>query len=190
MITGRTWLFGDDINTDVMLPTAYMYLPKEIQAQHVFEANRPGWVKLVTKGDVIVGGRNFGTGSSRPAPLAMNALGIGCVIADSFNPLFFRNCVSFGLPALECAGISAAFQEGQLAEISLEDASVRNAATGETLQGTAIPEALLKLMQGGGIFPLLESEGLIGPAPEQPVAGARLNPTPRVNEAVDVVRIL
>jgi 3-isopropylmalate/(R)-2-methylmalate dehydratase small subunit len=163
MITGKTWEFGDDINTDLILPAPFMYLPKGQQARHVFEANRPGWVDLVKRGDVIVGGRNFGTGSSRPAPLALNALGVGCLIADSINPLFFRNCVSFGLPALECAGISAAFEEGDVAEITLERATVRNLRTGETLDGVPIPEALLKLMMGGGIFPLLESEGLIGP---------------------------
>ncbi len=163
MITGKAWQFGDDINTDLILPAPFMYLPKEQQAKHVFEANRPGWVDLVKSGDVIVGGRNFGTGSSRPAPLALNALGIGCLIADSINPLFFRNCVSFGLAALECPGVSAAFDEGDVAEITLSAASVRNLRTGQTLTGVPIPEALLKLMQGGGIFPLLESEGLIGP---------------------------
>ncbi len=165
MITGKTWKFGDDINTDLILPAPFMYLPKEQQARHVFEANRPGWVDLVSAGDIIVGGHNFGTGSSRPAPLALNALGIGCLIADSINPLFFRNCVSFGLPALECAGVSAAFDEGDTAEVDLAAARVRNTRTGETLAGLPIPKALLTLMQAGGIFPLLEAEGLIGPAP-------------------------
>ncbi|HVT54382.1 MAG TPA: 3-isopropylmalate dehydratase [Dongiaceae bacterium] len=173
MISGKVWMFGDDINTDLMLPTAHMYSPKEIQAQHVFEANRPGWVKLVGKGDFVFGGKNFGTGSSRPAPLAMTTLGIGCVVAETFNPLFFRNCVSFGLQALECPGVTAAFQEGDIAEISLAEAKVRNTRTGQTLPGVAIPEALLSLMAGGGIFPLLESEGLIGPAPAEAAGAAQ-----------------
>lgn len=164
MISGKTWMFGDDINTDLILPAPFMYLPKEQQAKHVFEANRPGWVDQVARGDVIVAGRNFGTGSSRPAPLALTALGIGCLVADSINPLFFRNCVSFGLPALECAGVSALFAEGDEAEVSMAEASVRNLRTGEVLGGLSIPEALLSLMRGGGIFPLLENEGLIGPA--------------------------
>jgi 3-isopropylmalate/(R)-2-methylmalate dehydratase small subunit len=165
MISGKTWKFGDDINTDLILPAPFMYLPKEQQARHVFEANRPGWVDLVQAGEVIVAGRNFGTGSSRPAPLALNALGVGCLIADSINPLFFRNCVSFGLPALECVGVTAAFQEGDVAEVNLAEARVRNARTGVVLNGLLIPDALLSLMQSGGIFPLLESEGLIGAAP-------------------------
>lgn len=165
MIRGRTWKFEDDINTDLILPAPFMYLPKEQQAKHVFEANRPGWVDLVARGDVIIAGRNFGTGSSRPAPLALSALGIGCLVADSINPLFFRNCVSFGLLALECAGVSEIFEEGDEAEISMAESRVRNVRTGEALVGLPIPEALLSLMQGGGIFPLLESEGLIGPSP-------------------------
>jgi 3-isopropylmalate/(R)-2-methylmalate dehydratase small subunit len=166
MISGKLWSFGDDINTDLILPAPYMYLPKAEQAKHVFEANRPGWVNEVGRGDVILGGRNFGIGSSRPAPLALNALGIGCLVADSINPLFFRNCVAFGLPALECPGISAAFKEGDIAEVDLTEAKVRNTRTGAILDGLPIPQALLSLMLGGGIFPLLESEGLIGPAPE------------------------
>lgn len=165
MITGNVWKFGDDINTDLILPAPYMYLPEEKQARHVFEANRPGWVDLVKPGDIIVAGRNFGTGSSRPAPLALSALGIGCLIADTINPLFFRNCVSFGLPALECTGVSAAFGEGDVAEVWLAQAQVRNARTATSLDGLPIPETLLGLMLGGGIFPLLEFEGLIGPAP-------------------------
>jgi 3-isopropylmalate/(R)-2-methylmalate dehydratase small subunit len=165
MIRGRTWKFGDDINTDLILPAPYMYLPKEQQAKHVFQANRPGWVDQVSRGDVIIAGQNFGTGSSRPAPLALNALGIGCLVAESINPLFFRNCVSFGLLALECAGVSEVFDEGDEAEISLKESKVRNLRTGEVRTGLPIPDALLSLMQGGGVFPLLESEGLIGPAP-------------------------
>lgn len=166
MIRGRTWKFEDDINTDLILPAPYMYLPKEQQAKHVFEANRPGWVDLVMHGDVVIAGQNFGTGSSRPAPLALNALGVGCLVADSINPLFFRNCVSFGLLALECAGVSEIFEEGDEAEVSMADSKIRNLRTGEMRVGLPIPDALLSLMQGGGIFPLLEREGLIGPAPE------------------------
>jgi 3-isopropylmalate/(R)-2-methylmalate dehydratase small subunit len=166
MIEGKVWIFGDDINTDLILPAPVMYLPAAKQARHVFEANRPGWVDEVGRGDFIVAGKAFGTGSSRPAPLALNALGIKCVIADSMNPLFFRNCVSFGLLALECPGVLAAFKEGDIAELAMEKGEVRNRRTGTALTGMPIPPALLSLMQGGGIFPLLESEGLIGPAPE------------------------
>lgn len=164
MITGKVWKFGDNINTDVILPTAVMYLPPAEQAKHVFASSRPGWAAEVRSGDFLLAGENFGTGSSRPAPLALKALGVKCLIANSINPLFMRNCVSFGLPAIECAGIWEAFDEGDTAEVSFENATVSNIRTALTFDGTVVPPALLSLMQKGGIFPLLESEGLIGPS--------------------------
>jgi 3-isopropylmalate/(R)-2-methylmalate dehydratase small subunit len=162
-ISGRVWKFGVDINTDLILPAPYMYMPQAEQARYVFQANRPGWVDEVRPGDFIVAGTNFGMGSSRPAPLALNGLRIGCLIADSINPLFLRNCVSFGLCAVECPGVSSAFEEGDVAEVTMETATVRNARTGVELTGTTMPGDLLNLMRGGGIFPLLEAEGLIMP---------------------------
>src|SRR5262245_17673593 len=165
MLRGTVWLFGDDINTDLIAATPYIYLPAKEQAKHVFEANRPGWVDEMKAGDVIVAGKNFGMGSSRPAPMVLNALSLGCVIADSINALFFRNCVSFGLPALECPGVSTMFQEGQTARVSFEDFTVENVATGERLPAMPVPPALIEMMRRGGMFPLLESEGLIAPKP-------------------------
>jgi 3-isopropylmalate/(R)-2-methylmalate dehydratase small subunit len=165
MISGRVWKFGDDINTDVILPTAVMYQPATKQALQVFASLRPEWAENEARpGDLVLAGRNFGLGSSRPAQLGLKALGVGCLIADSINPLFFRNCVSFGLMAIECAGVSAAFAEGDIAEVDLTKGTIRNPRTQQVMTGVPVPEALLSLMQGGGIFPLLESEGLLGPA--------------------------
>src|SRR5262245_18104600 len=163
MLRGTVWLFGDDINTDLIAATPYIYLPAKEQAKHVFEANRPGWVNEMKAGDFIVAGRNFGMGSSRPAPMALNALSLGCVLADSINALFFRNCVSFGLLALECPGVSKMFQEGHRARVSFDDFTVQNIDTGAKLTAVSIPDSLIQLMRRGGIFPLLESEGLIAP---------------------------
>jgi 3-isopropylmalate/(R)-2-methylmalate dehydratase small subunit len=163
MLDGKVWKFGDDINTDLIAPTPYIYKPAKEQARHVFEVNRPGWVDQVQAGDFIVAGRNFGMGSSRPAPMALSALSLGCVLADSINALFFRNCVSFGLLALECPNVSNLFNEGDRAEVSFEDFTVRNPATGGVLNAIPIPASLIQLMRGGGIFPLLESEGFIKP---------------------------
>jgi 3-isopropylmalate/(R)-2-methylmalate dehydratase small subunit len=165
MIEGKVWKFGDDINTDLIAPTPYIYMAAQEQARHVFEANRPGWVNEVKAGDFIVAGRNFGMGSSRPAPMVLNALSIGCVLADSINTLFFRNCVSFGLIAFECAGVSSMFVEGQRAQVLFEDFTVTNPATGQTLKARPVPDSLVSLMRGGGIFPLLESQGLIATIP-------------------------
>lgn len=163
MLEGKVWCFGDDINTDLIAPTPYIYMPAKEQARHVFEANRPGWVNEMKAGDFIVAGRNFGMGSSRPAPMALNALSVGCVLADSINALFFRNCVSFGLLALECPGVSQLFKEGEKAQVSFEDFTVTNPVSGARLKAVPVPESLISLMRGGGIMPLLESEGLILP---------------------------
>ena len=171
MLSGRVWKFGDDINTDLIQPTPYMYLPAREQARHVFEANRPGWVDEMKPGDIIVAGRNFGMGSSRPAPLVLRELGLGCLIADTISALFFRNCVSFGLLAFECPGVSDAFAEGEGAEVEIERLQVRNARSGVSLPLVPIPDQLVALMCSGGIFPLLEAEGLIGPAANGERAG-------------------
>jgi 3-isopropylmalate/(R)-2-methylmalate dehydratase small subunit len=163
MLTGRVWKFSDDINTDLMLPGPLLTASEEEQRRAVFSANRPGWVDQIAAGDIIVGGRNFGTGSSRPAARSLRNLGLGGLIAESINGLFFRNAVSFGFLALECRGIYIAFDEGQIAEISISNWTVRNRDTGVVLPISSVPERLLSLMTGGGIFPVLEAEGLIAP---------------------------
>jgi 3-isopropylmalate/(R)-2-methylmalate dehydratase small subunit len=167
MIVGRVWKFGDNISTDLLLPRPFMLRPPEEQQRAVFAANRPGWVDAVRAGDILVAGRNFGTGSARPAARSLRNLGLGCLLAESINGLFFRNCVNFGFLAMECPGVGAAFEEGQTAELSLDDFTVLNRETGRRLKGTPIPESLLELMQGGGVYPLLEAKGLIDPLPAQ-----------------------
>jgi 3-isopropylmalate/(R)-2-methylmalate dehydratase small subunit len=161
MPAGRVWTFGDDINTDLMLPGPLLGASEEIQARAVFSANRPGWVDLVQPGDIVVGGRNFGTGSSRPAARSLRNLRLGALVAESINGLFFRNAVAFGFLSISCPGISAAFEEGQSADISLADWTVRNRETGAVLHAKPVPEALLSLMTGGGVYPVLEARGLI-----------------------------
>ncbi len=163
MLAGRSWCFGDNINTDLMLPGPLLLASEEDQRRAVFSANRPGWVDQVQVGDVIVGGLNYGMGSSRPAARSLRNCGIRALIADSINGLFFRNAVNFGLVALECPGIRAAFAEGQTAEITLEDFTVRNRETGVELKALPVPQMLLDMMLGGGLYPHLEREGLIAP---------------------------
>jgi 3-isopropylmalate/(R)-2-methylmalate dehydratase small subunit len=169
-VSGKVWKFGDNINTDLMLPGYVHAATEEEQARAVFNANRPGWVNEVQRGDFIVGGRNYGMGSSRPAARSIRNVGIACLIADSINGLFFRNCVNFGMLAIECPGASAAFEEGQTAEVSLADFTVRNTVTGKVLNALPIPENLLALMRGGGIYPVLERQGLIAPKPAKTAA--------------------
>lgn len=165
MISGRVWKFGHSINTDLMMPGPALYLPEAERIRYVFQANRPGWVDQVRRGDFIIGGTSYGVGSSRPAALSLHNLGIGCLIAESINGLFFRNCVNFGLLALECPGVHGMFEEGQTASVSTDDLTVRNEQTGEVRKALPVPRQLVDLMCGGGIFPLLESQGLIAPLP-------------------------
>ena len=161
---GKTWRFEANINTDLILPSRCYYLPPEEQIRYVFSANRPGWVDEMSKGDIIVAEANFGMGSSRPAARNLNLLGVGCLLAESINGLFYRNCINFGFPALECPGVTGAFSEGDVAAVSFDDFSVHNRTTGATLAAKPIPDALLSILKAGGIYPLLEKEGLVAPA--------------------------
>jgi len=161
MIAGKVWKFGDNINTDLMLPGNLLLAPEAEQRKAVFSANRPGWVDQVRPGDIIVGGLNYGMGSSRPAARSLRNCGVAALVAESINGLFFRNAVNFGLLALECPGVYAAFEEGQVLEIVIDDFTVRNRDTGAVLRAQAVPSMLLDLMRNGGLYPYLESQGLI-----------------------------
>lgn len=161
--TARVWKFPDNINTDLILPSASFYLTPEEQTRFVFQANRPGWVDLVKPGDIIVGGSNFGMGSSRPGARSLKNLGLACLVADSINGLFFRNSINFAFPAMECRGVSAAFEEGEVAEVDFDTGTVRNLTRERTLAAKALPAKLLQLLEAGGIYPLLEQRGIIAP---------------------------
>ncbi|MDE2005253.1 MAG: hypothetical protein KGI51_01700 [Rhodospirillales bacterium] len=164
MIGAKVWCFGDNINTDLILPGPYLYSSPEAQARAVFQANRSGWVDQMQKGDAIIGGFNFGMGSSRPAARSLRICGVGFLLAETINGLFFRNSVNYGLLAAECPGVSRAFAEGDTAELSLDDWTVRNKRTDRVLAVTPVPAQLLALMQGGGIYPLMAARGLIASA--------------------------
>jgi 3-isopropylmalate/(R)-2-methylmalate dehydratase small subunit len=159
--SGRVWKFGDNINTDLMLPGSVLYSSPDVQARAVFMNNRPGWVDQVRQGDAIVGGFNYGMGSSRPAARSLRICGVGFLLAETINGLFFRNAVNYGLLACECAGVSTAFEEGDTAELDIDAWTARNPRTGQTLPVSSVPKQLLAMMVGGGIYPVLEREGLI-----------------------------
>jgi 3-isopropylmalate/(R)-2-methylmalate dehydratase small subunit len=161
--SARVWKFGDNINTDLILPNVAFYLSPQEQLKYVFRANRPGWVDLVQNGDIIIGGKNFGMGSSRPAARNLKNLGIACLVADGINGLFYRNCVNFAFPATECPGVEHLFEEGDTAEVDFSESLIRNATRGKSLPMRQIPQQLLKIIDAGGIFSLLEKEGAIAP---------------------------
>lgn len=159
----RTWKVGDNINTDLILPNRAFYLTAEEQVTYVFSANRPGWAEQVHKGDILIGGKNFGMGSSRPAARSLKNLGLACLVAPYINGLFFRNAVNFAFPILECPGVDDAFDEGDIAEVDIFGARVRNLSKGLELAAKPLPEQLLAIIRAGGIYPLLEKEGSITP---------------------------
>ncbi len=160
-IASRVWCFGDDIDTDLIQPIHTVFKPTDEQCRYVFEANRPGWVDLVEHGDIIVAGRNFGTGSSRPAARLLKDLGIGAVVADSVNWLFFRNCVNFALPTLSCPGVSEIFSEGDRARVNLLTGDVENVTTSATAHGHPWARELLDIVAAGGLLNQLAHEGLL-----------------------------
>jgi 3-isopropylmalate/(R)-2-methylmalate dehydratase small subunit len=162
--TGRTWVFGDNINTGHMLPgTIPSGLSWEDRAQYCMSPNRPGWAAQVQKGDILIAGSNFGIGSSRPAARILKVLGIGCVAAENITSLMLRNSINWALPAIPCPGVSQLFEEGDPAEINLTAGTVTNTKTGKTLQGQQLPEEILAIIRAGGIIPLLEKDGYIQP---------------------------
>ena len=161
--TARVWKFGDNINTDLILPNVAFYLTPQEQLKYIFRANRPGWVDLVQPGDILVGGKNFGMGSSRPAARNLKNLGLACLVADGINGLFYRNCVNFAFPAMECPGIEHVFEEGETAEVDFDSGIIRNVTTGKVATAKTIPPQLLQIVAAGGIFSLLEQEGAIAP---------------------------
>jgi 3-isopropylmalate/(R)-2-methylmalate dehydratase small subunit len=157
----RTWKVGDNINTDLILPNRAFYLTPDEQVEYVFSANRPGWSAQVQKGDILIGGKNFGMGSSRPAARSLRNLGLSCLVAPYINGLFFRNAVNFAFPILECEGVDDAFEEGDIAEVDVVSAIVHNVSKGTELRAKPLPEQLLAIINAGGIYPLLEKEGSI-----------------------------
>ena len=152
----KVWKFGDNIDTDQINPGKYMDLSAEEASEHVFEGIAPDFVRKFEPGEIIVGGSNFGCGSSREtAPDALKALGVSVVAAESFGRIFFRNAIAIGLPVLVCPGISNEVTQGDEIEIDIENARVKNLATGNEIQGEPLHEMMLTSLRKGGIMKLL-----------------------------------
>jgi len=152
--TGRVWKFGDDVNTDEIIPARYLsHTDPAKLAQHVMEDADPQFPSKVSKGDIIVAGKNFGCGSSREhAPVAIKAAGVSCVIAASFARIFFRNSFNMGLMIFESPSAAAAIKEGDIVEVDPDAGLIRNAATGETFEVAPIPHFMKQLLADGGLI--------------------------------------
>ncbi|CCK25018.1 3-isopropylmalate dehydratase small subunit [Streptomyces davaonensis JCM 4913] len=160
-LTGHVWVVGDSVTTDAMYPAFAMKLPVPEAARHIFYELRPGWTDEVQPGDIVVAGRNFGLGSSRPVAALFRELGVAALVAEEFNSLFLRNCINHGLPALTVPGVAEAFRDGDLMHLDVAEGWVENDASGARLQGGALPPLVLEILAAGGILPKLAREGYV-----------------------------
>jgi len=155
-VSGRAFVFGDDIDTDALAPGRYMKGSIEDLARHCLEAIAPDFAADVRPGDVVVAGRNFGMGSSREqAAQALKVLGVSAVIAKSFGGIFYRNALNLGLPVVVCAETDA-IRSGDRIDFDLASGIVTNETSGLTLQSEPLPQFLLDMLADGGLVPHLE----------------------------------
>lgn len=150
---GRAFRYGDNIDTDVIIPARYLNTSEHKElASHCMEDIDKDFVKNVKEGDIIVGGKNFGCGSSREhAPIAIKASGISCVIAATFARIFFRNSINIGLPILECPEASREIQSGDVVSVDISTGTIVDKTTGKEYKAEPFPPFMQKLIEAGGL---------------------------------------
>lgn len=168
-MTGRAWVFGDNIDTDVLAPGIYMKGPIAELAKHCLETVNPRFAKEVRPGDVVVAGRNFGMGSSREqAVMALRQLGVAAVLATSFAGIFYRNSINLGLLVLVCAD-TARIAPGATLAVDAARATVTDITTGAALAVEPLPPHLLAIIRDGGLLPHLEKRLRARPLTEKTI---------------------
>ena len=151
-IRGRAWVFGDEMDTDQIISGKYLTLrDPDAMAKHLFESIKPDFSGQVQHGDVLVAGRNFGSGSSREeAPALLKKVGLSLIIAQGFSRLFFRNSINIGLPVLESREAAAKIVEGDIVEADLEQGLIHNVSKNEDYEASKLPPFLLDILKAGG----------------------------------------
>ena len=159
---GKAWTFEENLNTDEIIPARYnITIDEKELAKNVFCEVKPEFAKFVKVGDVVVGGNNFGCGSSREhAPIAIKGSGAKCVIAPSFARIFFRNAINIGLPILECKQAADEIKEGDEVQVSLETGQIMNVTSGKKYQALPLPDFVLKIAAAGGIVNFLKEHDI------------------------------
>jgi 3-isopropylmalate/(R)-2-methylmalate dehydratase small subunit len=154
ILQGKSWKYGDNIDTDAIIPARYLASSDPaFLAQHCMEDADTGFVKKAQEGDFIIAGKNFGCGSSREhAPIAIKAAGISCVIAKSFARIFYRNAFNMGLPILDCPEAVDGISDGDEIEINLSQGIIKNLKTGEKFHASPIPPFMQELIDAGGLI--------------------------------------
>jgi len=159
--TGKAWKFGDNIDTDVIIPARFLNVSdKDELAKNCFIDLRPEFRKGLRKGDIILAGSNFGCGSSREhAPLAIKAAGVSVVVAKSFARIFYRNAFNIGLPILECEEAVERFEEGVSLAVDLESGEIVDIGGSPQVFAKPIPEFMREMIRAGGLVPYIQARG-------------------------------
>ena len=160
MFRGKAWKFGDHVDTDVIIPARYLNAPEPSElAKHCMEDIDMSFAGTVQAGDIMVGGWNFGCGSSREhAPVAIQASGISCVIAASFARIFYRNSINIGFPILECPEASEAIKAGDIVTVDTETGKIVDETTGQTFEAKPFPPFIQKIVESGGLLSYLKEK--------------------------------
>ncbi len=160
IIKGKVYIYGDDVNTDVIFPGKYTYTvtePSEI-AKHALEDEDPDFVKTVEKGDIIIAGKNFGCGSSREqAAFCFKYLNMGAIIAESYSRIYFRNCINAGLPALEIKNLRNKVKKGDILIIDTEKGII-TLPNNEEISFPPLPKEVEEIMEKGGLVPFIKDK--------------------------------
>ena len=160
ILKGKAFKFGDNISTDLIIAGRYAHLRSNLPelAKHAMEDASPDFIKQVKPGDFIVGGSNFGLGSSREhAPLVIKMAGVNAILAKSFARIFFRNAINQGLPVLICD--TDKISQGDILEIRLEEGIISNVSKNKTYHFSRIPQAMLSILNEGGLIPYINKHG-------------------------------
>ena len=160
MAKGTIFKFHNDLDTDQIIASQYLLLPNlEEMKEHAFESLDPDFPKKVKPGDFVVGGENFGCGSSREhAPLCLKTAGVSCVIAETFARIFYRNAINIGLPIIECPEAAKAIEAGDEVEIDFDSGKIYDRTKGMEFQGQPFPEFMQKLIAAGGLVKYTNSK--------------------------------
>ena len=159
MVKGTVFQYGDNVDTDVIIPARYLNAPSpEELAKHCMEDIDPAYAAAVRPGDIIVGGWNFGCGSSREhAPMAIQASGASCVIAASFARIFYRNAINIGFPILECPEAAAAIHSGDQVSVDFASGLIVDETTGQRFQANGFPPFIENIIRSGGLLKYLKA---------------------------------
>jgi 3-isopropylmalate/(R)-2-methylmalate dehydratase small subunit len=153
-LKGKAWKFGDNVNTDEIIPARYLNTndPKQL-GKHCMEDIDKNFSSKISSGDIILAGANFGCGSSREhAPISIKAAGISCVIAKTFARIFFRNAINIGLPIIECPDVHEKSEAGDTLEINLDTGEISNTTKNIKFQAKSFPDFMREIIQNGGLM--------------------------------------